>query len=409
MKGLANINPDYIDKWDMTDWKTQASFILKILHSAVESKWQHRINTSKSPDQLCNIVLQQLFFASEFGIFLWATGVSHQTIDACHHCGLSPCYQSVLDSVKSLGDGCMDIVRSITDGPHIFSYDNVNMSTSNFIEQRGSHTLSKVTSGTLGIVYKIPNAHLEDVLLAPILARMRDASLHGLRFERIAEFCPLRVSTTEEASIHGNLLYHDEIYLNLLRKTSENISLYAIRLIFQIGIGLFHLCLNLCWALLSIYHGTTEQKGSLQYFFALLGKSRLSGEKPDYHTLLAAFMQILDGLTLNGLQTLCEHEGSTLASFLNSNPSPMDLLQKAMDILYEFATPLPQHFPAETIDEDDGIQELTMAIRDGDFGRIKDILPQLAMTFRAASGNNYCTEILHLIINLKYVWTPVFV
>ncbi|KAF8998693.1 hypothetical protein BDQ17DRAFT_1391658 [Cyathus striatus] len=329
MKGLADINPDYIDKRDTTDWKTQASFILKILHSAAESKWQHRINTSKSPDQLCNIVLRQLLYQHSNKCFSFAA--SRQTIDACHHCGLSPCYQSVLDSIKSLGDGCMDIVRSITDGPHIFSYDNVNMSTSNFIEQRGSHTPSKVTSGTLGIMYKIPNARLEDVLLAPILARMRDASLYSLRFEvdltptddqyeayfsqlrihiQIAEFCPLCVSTTEEASIHGNLLYHDEIYLNLLRKTSENISFVS-------------LMFKLCWALLSIYCGTTEQKGSLQYFFALLGKSRLSG--------------------------------STLASFLNSNPSPTDLLQKATDILYEFATPLPQHFPAEMIDEDDGV------------------------------------------------------
>ncbi|KAF8257110.1 hypothetical protein EI94DRAFT_1819015 [Lactarius quietus] len=36
-------------------------------------------------------------------------------------------------------------------------------------------------------------------------------------------------------------------------------------------------------------------------------------------------------------------------------------------------------------------------------------LPLLAMMFRGASGNNYCTEILHFILNLKHVWTPEFV
>ncbi|KAF8996610.1 hypothetical protein BDQ17DRAFT_1429572 [Cyathus striatus] len=30
------------------------------------------------------------------------------------------------------------------------------------------------------------------------------------------------------------------------------------------------------------------------------------------------------------------------------------------------------------------------------------------MIFRATGGNNYCTEILHLILNLKYIWTPEF-
>jgi hypothetical protein len=32
----------------------------------------------------------------------------------------------------------------------------------------------------------------------------------------------------------------------------------------------------------------------------------------------------------------------------------------------------------------------------------------LAMMFRGAGGNNYCTEILHFILNLKHVWTPEF-
>ena len=52
--------------------------------------------------------------------------------------------------------------------------------------------------------------------------------------------------------------------------------------------------------------------------------------------------------------------------------------------------------------------ELVRAISDGDIGRIEDFLPQLAMMFRGAGSNNYCTEILHFILNLKYVWTPEF-
>jgi hypothetical protein len=54
------------------------------------------------------------------------------------------------------------------------------------------------------------------------------------------------------------------------------------------------------------------------------------------------------------------------------------------------------------------VLELVNAISAGDFGRIEDILPDLACIFRGAGSNNYSTEILHLIFNLKEVWTPEF-
>ncbi|KAG2349494.1 hypothetical protein BDR05DRAFT_853803, partial [Suillus weaverae] len=54
------------------------------------------------------------------------------------------------------------------------------------------------------------------------------------------------------------------------------------------------------------------------------------------------------------------------------------------------------------------ILELTSAISHGDWGRIEDILRNLAMIFHRARSNNYCSEILHFLFNLKKVWTPEF-
>jgi hypothetical protein len=54
------------------------------------------------------------------------------------------------------------------------------------------------------------------------------------------------------------------------------------------------------------------------------------------------------------------------------------------------------------------VLELVTAISDGDWGRVEDILGSLAMIFRGAGSNNYCTEILHFLFNLKKVWTPEF-
>ncbi|KAH8976415.1 hypothetical protein EDB92DRAFT_1811901 [Lactarius akahatsu] len=54
------------------------------------------------------------------------------------------------------------------------------------------------------------------------------------------------------------------------------------------------------------------------------------------------------------------------------------------------------------------VVELVDATASGDFGRIEDVLPTIACMFRGAGSNNYSTEILHLLFNLKEVWTPEF-
>lgn len=54
------------------------------------------------------------------------------------------------------------------------------------------------------------------------------------------------------------------------------------------------------------------------------------------------------------------------------------------------------------------ITELVNAVQTGDFGRVEDILPTLVCMFRGAGSNNYSTEILHLLFNIKEVWTPKF-
>ena len=54
------------------------------------------------------------------------------------------------------------------------------------------------------------------------------------------------------------------------------------------------------------------------------------------------------------------------------------------------------------------VWELGVAISDGDWGRIEDILCPLAKLFRGAGSTNYCTEILHFIHQLKKIWPFTF-
>ncbi len=143
----------------------------------------------------------------------------------------------------------------------------------------------------------------------------------------VTEQFPLHATTIEEATIRGNLLFHNDIYVTQLWRSIEELSEYAIpsindqltnsrirsgqslhscdstawerREVYQLGFSLFHLCLNLVWALLHVHRGALGDPGSLTRFFTLLDKTRLGGDHPDYHTLLVALTQIFDGLILN--------------------------------------------------------------------------------------------------------------
>ncbi|KAH9036081.1 hypothetical protein EDB84DRAFT_1398153 [Lactarius hengduanensis] len=544
LPGLSAITPDFIKSWTVANGQERAPCLTGILLRAAETSRAKENNKKKHPEAMCNVMVKQLSyqrsgrvlgFAAQFGLFLWSSGCSRQTIDALHRCGLSVGHSSVLKNIAELADQCMRVAARVGSGAHVFCYDNVQISTSIFVEQRGSSGPAKVTSGTFGVLYAVRNGNLEHMRLAPILERFRNVT--DLKFNRdirptvqlrklvrsqlimviirvllrycpefqsyakdpalqnlprrpmppgyVTEQFPLRATTIEEATVRGNLLYHDDVYLNQLRRSPETLCEYAIpsfndqltnsrirsgqiirardknpwtrREVFQLGFGLFHLCLNLVWALLHMHRGSLEQTGSLAYFFALLEKTRLGGDHPDYHTLLSALTQILDGILLNAWRYESTHRD--LSKFAATEPLAEDLLEMAGNILLKHATPmktpdapdLDDEIPDEGLDSSDSdsdsdplgglptispgvsstplldpdrdrahqnirllahdllyVAELVRAISDGDIGRIEDMLPMLAMMFRGAGGNNYCTEILHFIFNLKHVWTPEF-
>ncbi|KAJ7259360.1 hypothetical protein C8J57DRAFT_1640075 [Mycena rebaudengoi] len=518
LSGIGVVTPEFIDAWNIEEEVDTTPFLTRILETAAQTGHAKAHNKIKHPEKMCRVVTRQLLYQSsnrclgfqaEFGLFLWATGCARQTIDALFRCGLSVSYDSVLNCVESLSFHCDSKTLARSEEVHGFSYDNMNLSTSIFVEQRGSSGPAKVTSGTFGILYGLRNARAEHMLIAPIMQRFRKSQglqfnlhlrptlpqlrsfhnqlvvvimdrlfAHQPGFEVVAkepslqhidrrpfpvgwitpEF-PTRATIIEEATTRGNLLYHDEIYLNQFKRTTDSLSKYAIpsindqltnaricagqilrardtnawnrREVFQLAFGLFHLCLNLVWGILHAHRGTVNMTGSLSYFFSLMEKTRLGNDHPDYHTLLAALTQILDGSCLtHGV----------------GNPSAQQLRDIATRILNEYATPFTAPKPEPDSDSSDVsvdsdsdeevtlqadtselakqdiahhnirlltrdllvVTALTRAISDGDFGRIEDFLPQLAMMFRGLGCNKYCTEILHFLHNLKVVWTPEF-
>ncbi|KAF8432017.1 hypothetical protein L210DRAFT_3414872, partial [Boletus edulis BED1] len=106
----------------------------------------------------------------------------------------------------------------------------------------------------------------------------------------------------------------------------------------QLGFGLFHLCMNLLWALLHVHQDAINQIGSLSFFFALVDRTRLSGNHPNYHTLLAMLLQILKGIiVMSAWKVKCGHP--SLLAFAELNSTPSDLLSIADKILKSHTRP----------------------------------------------------------------------
>lgn len=473
----------------------------------------------------------------------WASGASKQLMNVLHHACLSMSYTSASAIITALADSSIAKAKIAASRPHALAYDNINISTSIFVEQ-GPNTLSKVQSGTFAVIYELLNARPEHMQIEPMVENLRKStplklddlspttasmkSFKGQTSARISQvlmkyvdgfdvqkrdpllqhterralpkghktiFHPLRATTIEEATVEGNLHVHDDVYMVQLGKTEEGLTNTAIpsyndqltnarirgaqilrrkditpwerRDIFHLAFGGFHLAMNLIWSILENHRGSINQLGSFTHLFAVLEKTRLGAEHPDYHTLLAALTQVLHGLLLNSWRTECKY--STLDEFAKSNPSPQAILDLAHHIMDKYTIPVPNFAPtnpkappkdlnmhilqpdntaatgntsesappipanadpvltdstseSETRPEEDIVHrniilltrdllyvtELVEAMASGDFGRIEDILPTLACMFRGAGSNNYSTEILHLLFNIKKVWTPEF-
>ena len=218
--------------------------------------------------------------------------------------------------------------------------------------------------------------------------------------------------------------------------------------IYEVGIGFFHVELNLVWTILVIHRGDENDTGSLSYYIRLLRKKRLGGKHPNFYALVSMFRDILDGYMLYCWSTITSSEDKDtprsplhwLDNFLNQNPSSGDIKAKANMILMRHLTaegkPTKVNYGSNQAAQDhqeveseatsdeahDSILvnnkllirdlllffEVRSAISSGDFGRLEGLFGYLTIFFLGAGCKNYANEFLHFIQNLKKDWTPEF-
>lgn len=104
-------------------------------------------------------------------------------LHALYCCGISIAYSSVSNLLIWLADRLIEALITAAAGRHMFGYDNINLSTSKYVEQRGARTPAKVTSGTFGIIYLLPGVDDRDMLLKPICDTFLKLEPNALSFE----------------------------------------------------------------------------------------------------------------------------------------------------------------------------------------------------------------------------------
>jgi hypothetical protein len=103
----------------------------------------------------------------------------------------------------------------ITHGPHKMGYDNLNVSTSIFVEQR-SWGPAKVQSGTFVILYELCNVLEEAIQLTPILEHAQIAGDPSFNAK-------IHPSLDQQHCFHHQLLVH---LVNILAEYAPGFSDY---------------------------------------------------------------------------------------------------------------------------------------------------------------------------------------
>ncbi|KAK3817844.1 MAG: hypothetical protein J3R72DRAFT_43438 [Linnemannia gamsii] len=169
---------------------------------------------------------------------------------------------------------------------------------------------------------------------------------------------------------------------------------------------LFHLSMNLCGTIFKTHYGSPGFPGTLASINIFLGRKRLSKEKQEFKAADELLRIVFDAM----VQLLCEslRQGGT-----SDEP---DIPKFTETIANSFCgSPSPSLFdlPCTTVNtnalfflRDVAVHiELTEAIKAGDIGRIRHLLPIITMMMHGGGNTNYALELLRLLYGIRHLWT----
>ncbi|KAG0011419.1 hypothetical protein BGZ82_003007, partial [Podila clonocystis] len=169
---------------------------------------------------------------------------------------------------------------------------------------------------------------------------------------------------------------------------------------------LFHLRMNLCGTIFRTHFGSQQFQGTLASISILLGRKRLSREKPDFKAADELLRIVFDS-TSQLLWEFLKHDGMS---------DELEILRVAGIITETLLCPpslslygLPcttANINALLFLRDVAVYiELDESIKAGDIGRIQHILPTITLMMHGGGNTNYAIELLRLLYGTRQVWT----
>ncbi|KAF9394637.1 hypothetical protein CPC16_010738 [Podila verticillata] len=176
---------------------------------------------------------------------------------------------------------------------------------------------------------------------------------------------------------------------------------------------LFHMQMILCSTILNTHFGRISEPGSLGYFIPLLGRRQLNKDMPCYHTA-DDFLRIIFGAMVS---QLWEAKEKVYSRTHNSTSMPYEIFEQEINnVVNELLIKSTTLFSTLSTTNANAILfirdmvvyiEFCAAIKEGDVGRIEEILKRITIMFQAGNHRNYALELLRFGYNIQHVWSTV--
>ncbi|KAF9973412.1 hypothetical protein BGZ75_001192, partial [Mortierella antarctica] len=180
----------------------------------------------------------------------------------------------------------------------------------------------------------------------------------------------------------------------------------------------------LCGTILRTHYGSVSTPGSLGFIISMLERKRLGQEMSNFHTADELIRHTFDAMVRRMWETEFQLDGNSMDMYQCGLESygKSQSIDDLGDKISKGATAIAEmcDMDAEEFAKERGIAnanailflrdtivyiELGAAIKEGDVGRIKDVLERITVMFQAGGTKNYAKELLRLTYGLRHAWS----
>ncbi|KAG0334693.1 hypothetical protein BG004_000311 [Podila humilis] len=399
------------------------------------------------------------FLQLVMGVHMCAVAAPKRIIQLLSAMGLSVCYSSTTTCLQALARENIELVREIAlVKPIIILYDNFNRRVTHrhqrhdnpdFFENGVTATI--VVGMDIGPDRESPvgQPKIEDILLLqedtdrfrsiffshfirsiddcqhknPFLAGPKVAKEKPLPLTR-SETYELATILIDQATVAGNVAILEEFrrVLGIPKNkfqfirwivAGDQLTVARVFSAQEQNVGeATYFDMLLCSTILKTHYGSMSTPGSLAFFIPVLRRRQVSREMPCYYAadefLRTVFQAMVSRVWRTKESAYVQANGSP-----SMNSSTFD--QEIRSIVNELLTASTLLFDKCSITNANAVMfirdmivyiEFCEAIKQGDVGRIEEILKRITVMFQAGEHKNYALELLSFRYNIDYVWSP---